>query len=63
MLFANRRIVAGSPSIVDIAPTVLDLLGVPAPPWYDGQSLLPAAMDNGSREAPAPQSGAESALS
>ena len=40
MLFANRPIAAGAPSIMDIGPTVLDLLGVPAPPWCDGRSLL-----------------------
>ncbi len=43
MLFADRPILAESPSIMDVGPTVLDLLGVPVPAWCDGRSLLPGA--------------------
>ena len=43
MLFADRPIPAESPSIMDVGPTVLDLLGVPVPAWCDGRSLLPGA--------------------
>ena len=43
MLFADRPLAADSPSIMDIGPTVLDLLGVPVPSWCDGRSLLAAA--------------------
>lgn len=42
MLFCDRRIATDSPSIMDIAPTVLDLFGVPVPPYCDGKSFLPA---------------------
>ena len=45
MLFASLPLGAASPSIVDIGPTVLDLLGVPVPAWCDGRSLLPGAED------------------
>ena len=45
MLFANRSIGATAPSIMDIGPTVLDLLGVPVPPWCDGRSLLADAAE------------------
>ena len=45
MLFTNRRIAAEAPSIMDVGPTVLDLLGVPVPPWCDGRSLLADAAD------------------
>ena len=45
MLFADRQIAAESPSIMDLGPTVLDLLGVPVPAWCDGRSLLPRATD------------------
>ena len=45
MLFANRPIAAVAPGIMDIGPTVLDLLGVPVPTWCDGRSLTAAAED------------------
>ncbi len=32
--------VSGQVSLVDVAPTVLDALGVPAPPSFEGRSLL-----------------------
>ncbi|MFQ5352020.1 MAG: alkaline phosphatase family protein [Candidatus Binatia bacterium] len=37
VLISNRRISDERVSIVDIAPTILDLLGVPVPPEYDGK--------------------------
>ena len=42
MLFVNRKIDATDPGIMDIGPTVLDLFGVPVPPYCDGESLMPA---------------------
>jgi predicted AlkP superfamily phosphohydrolase/phosphomutase len=39
VLFANRRILDDSPSITDIAPTALSLLGVPVPRYMDGKPL------------------------
>ena len=40
MLFCNRPIDVDQPSIMDIAPTVLDLFGVPIPPHMDGKSIM-----------------------
>ena len=40
VLFSNRRINAESPSIMDLSPTVLKLLGVPLPEDVDGKPLL-----------------------
>ena len=40
MLFCNRPIDATQPAIVDIAPTVLDLFGVPVPPHLDGKPFM-----------------------
>ena len=42
ILFANRRLETETPSIMDLAPTVLDLFGVPIPGYMDGKSLLPS---------------------
>ncbi|MGH9392181.1 MAG: sulfatase, partial [Vicinamibacteria bacterium] len=36
------RRVSGQVSLVDVAPTMLDALGVPAPPSFEGRSLLAA---------------------
>lgn len=40
MLFTNRPITKEAPSIEDIAPTVLDLFGVPIPEYFDGVALM-----------------------
>jgi predicted AlkP superfamily phosphohydrolase/phosphomutase len=40
VLFANRRLDTASPSILDLAPTVLKLLDVPLPADLDGRPLL-----------------------
>jgi predicted AlkP superfamily phosphohydrolase/phosphomutase len=40
MLFCNRPIDTDSPSIMDIAPTVLDLFGVPIPAYMDGRPIM-----------------------
>lgn len=37
------RRVADTVSLVDLAPTILDALGVPHPPSFQGRSLLPLA--------------------
>lgn len=39
VLFANRRISADNPRILDLAPSVLDLFGVEKPDFMDGKSL------------------------
>jgi len=39
VLFMNRRINNSSPSIMDLAPTILDLFGVPVPSYMDGNVL------------------------
>jgi predicted AlkP superfamily phosphohydrolase/phosphomutase len=40
VLFSNRPIEAENPGIEDMAPTALDLFGVPAPAWMEGKSIL-----------------------
>ena len=57
MFFCNRKIATPTPSIMDIGPTVLDLFGVPVPPYCDGTSLMPATPPRTERApttAPAP---------
>ena len=41
VLFLNRPFNAAAPGLVDLAPTILDALGVPADPRMEGSSLLP----------------------
>jgi predicted AlkP superfamily phosphohydrolase/phosphomutase len=43
VLFFNRRISSKSPSIMDIAPTVLTLFGLPVPTHMDGRPLVGGA--------------------
>ena len=51
ILFSNMKFERNSPHITDLAPTVLDLFGVPAPAYLDGKSLLAAeGRDAGGRE-------------
>ncbi len=40
VLFSNRRLDADGAAIVDLAPTALDLLGLPTPPYMEGRSLV-----------------------
>jgi len=40
VFFCNRKIDVDTPSIVDIAPTVLHLFGQEVPSFYDGKSLF-----------------------
>jgi arylsulfatase A-like enzyme len=40
MFFCNQPIAVENPHIMDIAPTVLDLFGVPIPKHMDGKSML-----------------------
>jgi len=42
VLFCNQPLEASSASMIDIAPTVLALLGVEAPSYIEGRSLLSA---------------------
>jgi predicted AlkP superfamily phosphohydrolase/phosphomutase len=39
VLFCNRRIETANPRLLDIAPTVLDLFGIPKPEHMDGRVL------------------------
>ena len=39
VLFCNRTIATENPRLLDIAPTVLDVFGVPAPDHMDGRAL------------------------
>jgi hypothetical protein len=43
VLFSDLKLAAGSPSIMDVAPTVLELFGLPTPAHMDGRSLLAKA--------------------
>jgi predicted AlkP superfamily phosphohydrolase/phosphomutase len=45
VLWSNRKITAEEPSILDIAPTALDLFGVPAPAYMQGKSLFAPRTD------------------
>jgi predicted AlkP superfamily phosphohydrolase/phosphomutase len=40
ILFSNRKLSKADPSMLDIAPTVLKVLGLPIPPEMDGKPLL-----------------------
>jgi predicted AlkP superfamily phosphohydrolase/phosphomutase len=40
IFFSNRKLSKADPSMLDIAPTVLKVLGVPIPPDMDGKPLL-----------------------
>ena len=39
---ARKRVVKDTVALLDIAPTMLGLMGIPAPPSFQGRSLLPA---------------------
>ncbi|MEW6753125.1 MAG: alkaline phosphatase family protein, partial [Candidatus Latescibacterota bacterium] len=45
VLFCDRALAARQPHITDVAPTILDLLGVPVPPYMDGRSLVDGKRD------------------
>ena len=47
ILFCNRKMDRSSIEITDIAPTVLDLFGVPVPGWMDGESFLSSGQPEG----------------
>jgi len=42
VILASRRLTAGDPAIVDLAPTALAFFGVPVPPAMEGHALLEA---------------------
>ncbi len=43
VLFCSRKLAGDGASIVDIAPTALEVFGIPRPEYMDGKSLLCAA--------------------
>ncbi len=47
VFFCNRKISDGDPHIRDIAPTVLDLFGVAAPPYMQGKPLFGKPAEGG----------------
>jgi len=58
---AGRR-VRGVARLVDVTPTVLDLVGLPVPPGLDGVSLLPIVAQEAATAAAAPPADAADAL-
>jgi predicted AlkP superfamily phosphohydrolase/phosphomutase len=40
VLFCSHKVLSESPRLMDLAPTALDLFGVPVPPNYDGRPLV-----------------------
>lgn len=42
VLFCNRKLETADPAIVDLAPTILNLFGVPIPPYMDGKAMTVA---------------------
>jgi predicted AlkP superfamily phosphohydrolase/phosphomutase len=40
VLFSNRRIVSQSPSLIDVAPSILSVFGVPAPAEMTGRNFF-----------------------
>jgi len=50
VFFFNRKIEVKSPSIMDVAPTVLTLFGVPVPAYMDGRPLLSSGQAKDSRD-------------
>jgi len=53
VLFSNRKIAADDPGIEDMAPTALDLFGIPIPPHMEGKPVLAAERAPVSSEVPA----------
>ena len=44
LLLSNRVIDRAEPSILDIAPTILEMFGVKPPPYMDGRTLFDAPL-------------------
>ncbi len=44
VFWSNRKIDAAAPALIDMAPTVLDLFGVPIPSYMQGKPLFGAAI-------------------
>jgi len=59
ILLSNMKLETEKPHLTDIAPTVLDLFGVPVPAYFDGESLL--AADGTQPDDPAPGAPGENA--
>jgi predicted AlkP superfamily phosphohydrolase/phosphomutase len=53
VLFSNRKIAAEDPGIEDMAPTALDLFGIPIPPHMEGKPVLAAGHAAVGTEVPA----------
>jgi arylsulfatase A-like enzyme len=55
VFWCNREIATDTPNLMDIAPTALDLFGVPVPGYMQGKQLfepVPAGGPDGDRAAP-----------
>lgn len=49
VLFSNRAVEAQDPGIEDMAPSALDLFGVPIPAWMEGKSIFAAPFTGANR--------------
>lgn len=50
VLFSSQKLMAKSPSIMDIAPTVLSLFGLPIPAHMDGQPLFEGRLSSSKKK-------------
>ena len=50
VLFSNLRLTRSDPSIMDVAPTVLELFGIAPPAHMDGRGLIDVAGLAGARQ-------------
>ncbi len=55
VLFCNRQVEADRPRLLDIAPTILELFGIPAPEYMDGRALTIGEMRQPTAAASVPQ--------
>ncbi|MFQ5649761.1 MAG: alkaline phosphatase family protein [bacterium] len=45
VIFSNKKITARTPALIDMAPTVLDLFGVPKPGYMKGQNVFDESLN------------------
>lgn len=55
VIFCNQKIVSDKPALMDIAPTVLELFGVPVPKYMEGRSIFEKRSDATDKKETAPR--------